>query len=40
MDKIPIRMKKILDPPPGVLCDYEILKLLIDRVINKKVGKA
>ena len=40
MDKIPIRLKKILDPPPGVLCDYEILKLLIERVISKKGGKA
>ncbi len=38
MDKIPIRLKKILDPPPGVLCDHEILKLLIEKVIKRKEG--
>lgn len=38
MDKIPIRMKKVVDPPPGVLCDAEVLKILIEKVINKMRG--
>jgi len=36
MDKVPIKLKKILDPPPGVLCDKEILKMLTERIIQRK----
>jgi formylmethanofuran dehydrogenase subunit B len=32
MDDVPIRLKKIVDPPPGVLCDSEVLRRLVDRV--------
>jgi len=32
LDAIPIRLKKLVDPPPGVLTDYEILQALYDRV--------
>ena len=40
MDKVPIKLKKFLDPPPGVLCDVEILKMLIDKVVQRKYGGA
>jgi len=32
MDGVPLRMKKVVDPPSGVLCDVDILKKLIDKV--------
>ncbi len=32
MDGIALKVKKIVDPPPGVLCDVDVLKILIDRV--------
>ncbi len=32
MDGIALRVKKIVEPPPGVLCDVDILKLLIEKV--------
>ncbi|NPB00030.1 MAG: 4Fe-4S dicluster domain-containing protein [Crenarchaeota archaeon] len=32
LDAIPIRLKKLVDPPPGVLSDFEILHALYDRV--------
>ena len=32
MDEVPIRLKKIVDPPPGVLSDSEVLKRLVERV--------
>jgi len=35
MDDVPIRLKKIVDPPPGVLCDSEVLRMLVDRVKAK-----
>jgi formylmethanofuran dehydrogenase subunit B len=39
MDGVPIYMKKVLDPPPGILCDKEILGMLLKRIKElKKVG--
>jgi len=35
MDEVPIRLKKIVDPPPGILCDEEILRLLLNKVKEK-----
>ncbi len=32
MDGVPIRLRKIIDPEPGVLADSEVLQLIIDRV--------
>jgi formylmethanofuran dehydrogenase subunit B len=40
MDKVPIKLKKFLDPPPGVLCDAEILKMLVNKVVQRKYGGA
>jgi len=37
MDKVPIRAKKLLEPPPGVKSDVEILQALIDRVKARKL---
>ncbi len=36
MDDVPIRMKKLVDPPPGVLCDKEILAKLLEKVKELK----
>ncbi|RLG73849.1 MAG: formylmethanofuran dehydrogenase subunit B [Thermoprotei archaeon] len=35
MDDVPIRLKKIVDPPPGVLCDEEIVRMLLEKVKEK-----
>jgi len=35
MDEVPIRLKKIVDPPPGVLCDEEIVRMLLEKVKEK-----
>lgn len=32
MDVVPLRMRKVIDPPPGVLPDTEILSRLLDKV--------
>lgn len=32
MDELPIRLKKVVDPPPGVLPDSEVLRRLIEKV--------
>jgi formylmethanofuran dehydrogenase subunit B len=32
MDTVPIRMRKVIDPPEGVLSDVEILKRIAERV--------
>ncbi len=32
LDGVPLRLKKLTDPPPGVLCDTEIIRELIRRV--------
>jgi len=38
MDSVPLYLKKIVDPPPGVLCDTEILKLILKKIIKVKKG--
>ncbi|MEM4788322.1 MAG: formylmethanofuran dehydrogenase subunit B [Ignisphaera sp.] len=39
MDGVPIYMKKVVEPPPGVLCDKEVLEMLLVKVKElKKVG--
>lgn len=37
MDKVPIRAKKLVEPPPGIRSDVEILQMLIDKVKAKKL---
>lgn len=32
MDRVPILAKKVLEPPPGVLPDVELLKMMLERV--------
>lgn len=32
MDGVPIQLRKVIDPPEGVLPDREILKILIKKV--------
>lgn len=32
MDKVPIRLKKLVDPPPGVLPDEEVLRMILEEV--------
>jgi formylmethanofuran dehydrogenase subunit B len=32
MDAVPIRLRKVLDPPDGILSDVEILKMILHRV--------
>ncbi|MEM0002200.1 MAG: formylmethanofuran dehydrogenase subunit B [Desulfurococcaceae archaeon] len=36
MDEVPIRLKKLVDPPPGILCDSEVLRRLVEKVKLKK----
>ncbi len=38
LDGVPIRMHKVVDPPPGVLCDVDILTKLLNRVKELKEG--
>ena len=35
MDEVPLRLKKIVNPPSGILCDEEILRLLLNKVKEK-----
>ena len=35
MDGVPLRLKKVVDPPPGILCDVDILKKLVEKVKAK-----
>ncbi len=35
MDTVPIRMRKVMDPPEGILTDEEILKGILERVMAK-----
>ena len=35
MDDVPIRLKKIVEPPPGILCDEEIVRMLLEKVKEK-----
>ncbi len=32
MDTVPLRMRKIVDPPPGILPDTEILRMILEKV--------
>ncbi len=36
MDKVPLRLKKAVDPPKGVLPDYEVLEMIISEVRRLK----
>jgi len=36
MDGIAIRARKVVDPPPGVLCDVDVLRLLLEEVKRVK----
>jgi formylmethanofuran dehydrogenase subunit B len=36
MDGIPIKLRKVIDPPPGILTDTEILTRLLEKVREKK----
>ncbi|MCX8168905.1 MAG: formylmethanofuran dehydrogenase subunit B [Candidatus Methanomethylicia archaeon] len=36
MDGIPIRMKKVVDPAPGILSDFEILSIILSKLKEKK----
>ncbi|MEM0027074.1 MAG: formylmethanofuran dehydrogenase subunit B [Ignisphaera sp.] len=36
MDGMTIYMKKVLDPPPGVLCDREVLEMLLEKIKELK----
>ncbi len=36
LDDVPLRLKKFVEPPKGVLCDIDILSKLIDRVKKLK----
>ena len=38
MDGIPIRLRKVVEPPDGVLPDAEVLRMIIDRVRALKGG--
>ncbi len=35
MDEVPIRLKKVIEPPSGILPDEEILRLLLNKVKEK-----
>ncbi|PCN50617.1 formylmethanofuran dehydrogenase subunit B [Candidatus Geothermarchaeota archaeon ex4572_27] len=39
MDKVPLRAKKVVDPPPGLLSDVEVLERLIARVRELKAAR-
>ncbi|MEM2137038.1 MAG: formylmethanofuran dehydrogenase subunit B [Candidatus Methanomethylicia archaeon] len=36
MDGVPLRMRKIVDPSPGILPDFEILSTILNRVKERK----
>jgi formylmethanofuran dehydrogenase subunit B len=36
MDGVPIRMRKVVDPPKGVLSDVEILSKILSKVKEKR----
>lgn len=36
LDEVPIRLKKVVDPPPGIICDSEVLRKLVEKVKAKK----
>ncbi len=38
LDNVPLRLKKIVDPPEGILSDKEILEMILNRVKRIKLG--
>jgi formylmethanofuran dehydrogenase subunit B len=36
LDEVPIRLKKVVDPPPCILCDSEVLRKIVEKVKAKK----
>ncbi|MEM4700030.1 MAG: formylmethanofuran dehydrogenase subunit B [Candidatus Nezhaarchaeales archaeon] len=38
MDKVPLRAKKLVEPPPGLLSDVEVLSRILDRVKKLKAA--
>lgn len=36
MDTVPIRMRKVVEPPAGILTDEQILELILDKVREKR----
>ncbi len=32
MDKVPIRLKKLVEPPPGILSDEDVLRMILEEV--------
>ncbi len=38
LDEVPLKIRPVLDPPPGVLCDHEIMKRLLEKVRMKVRG--
>lgn len=36
MDGVPIYMKRVLNPPPGILCDKDVLEKLLSKVMELK----
>jgi len=40
MDHVPLPLKKVVEPPPGILSDEEILKRILQEVRRIKGGKA
>ena len=38
MDGVPLKAKSIVKPPPGILSDEEVLKMIIKKVEEKKFG--
>ena len=38
MDGVPLRVKRLVEPPPGILTDEEILEKLVERVEAIKFG--
>lgn len=39
MDGVPLRVKKLVDPPPGILSDEEVLKKLVEKVETLKLRR-
>jgi formylmethanofuran dehydrogenase subunit B len=40
MDNVPITLKKVVEPPEGILTDDEILKMIFAKVKEIKAKKA
>ena len=37
MDAVPLRLKKLVDPPPNILSDEEVLKMILKK-LKERVG--